>query len=81
MTCISAIILIFLSCRREREFNVSIKFAAKADLHHLHQFLASRQLDVPHETIQVLDVVLRAAPSAKYMNIILSEFDFCAIKY
>ncbi|CAK9150489.1 unnamed protein product [Ilex paraguariensis] len=52
--------------RREREFRVSIKFAAKADFHHLQQFLQSRQLDAPQETIQVLDVVLRATPSINY---------------
>ncbi|GMP98928.1 hypothetical protein CsSME_00046617 [Camellia sinensis var. sinensis] len=51
--------------RREREFRVAIKFAAKADLHHLQQFLHGRQLDVPQETIQVLDVVLRSTPSNK----------------
>ncbi|KAI7986218.1 Protein argonaute MEL1 [Camellia lanceoleosa] len=53
------------SSRREREFRVAIKFAAKADLHHLQQFLRCRQLDVPQETIQVLDVVLRSTPSNK----------------
>nr|WGH50461.1 argonaute 5 [Nicotiana benthamiana] len=52
--------------KREREFKVSIKFAAKADLHHLKQFLHCRQSDAPQETIQALDVVLRASPSAKY---------------
>jgi eukaryotic translation initiation factor 2C len=50
--------------RRERQFKVAIKFASKADIHHLRQFLSSRQHDCPQETIQVLDVVLRAAPSA-----------------
>lgn len=49
--------------RREREFRVSIKFASQPDLHHLRQFLASRQPDVPHETVQLFDVVLRATPS------------------
>ncbi|XP_057480952.1 protein argonaute 5-like [Actinidia eriantha] len=52
--------------RRERTFNVAIKFAAKADLHHLQEFLRSRQLDIPQEIIQVLDVVLRSAPSNNY---------------
>ncbi|KAL0460112.1 UNVERIFIED_CONTAM: protein argonaute MEL1 [Sesamum latifolium] len=52
--------------RREREFKVSIKFAAKADLHHLKQFLQSRQLDFPQETLQCLDVVLRMKPSNSY---------------
>ncbi|KAI3450653.1 hypothetical protein Pfo_007318 [Paulownia fortunei] len=52
--------------RREREFKVSIKFASKADLHHLQQFLQGRQPDVPQETLQFLDVVLREKPSNSY---------------
>ncbi|KAK4286389.1 hypothetical protein QN277_002950 [Acacia crassicarpa] len=52
--------------KRDREFKVTIRYASKADLHHLQQFLRSRQLDNPQETIQALDVVLRASPSEKY---------------
>ncbi|KAL8501279.1 hypothetical protein ACS0TY_020723 [Phlomoides rotata] len=52
--------------RREREFKVSIKFASKADLHHLSEFLKGRQHDVPQETLQFLDVVLRETPSKSY---------------
>ncbi|KAL6506440.1 argonaute 5 [Orobanche gracilis] len=52
--------------RGEREFKVSIKFASKADLHHLQQFIKGRQLDVPQETLQFLDVVLRQKPSDSY---------------
>ncbi|XP_073158792.1 protein argonaute MEL1 [Henckelia pumila] len=52
--------------RREREFKVSIKFASKADLNHLQQFLQRRQLDRPQETIQCLDVVLRENPSNRF---------------
>lgn len=54
------------SARKEREFRVAIKFASKADIHHLKQFLSSRQHDIPQETIQVLDVVLRESPSNKH---------------
>jgi eukaryotic translation initiation factor 2C len=61
--------------RKNREFKVSIKFAAKADLHHLQQFLRSRQGDLPQETIQALDVVLRASASTKYQVIGRSFFD------
>ncbi|PWA91147.1 PAZ domain-containing protein [Artemisia annua] len=50
---------------REREFKVSIKFAAKKDLHHLREFLLGRQHDNPQETIQALDVVLRESASKK----------------
>ncbi|CAJ1979202.1 unnamed protein product [Sphenostylis stenocarpa] len=52
--------------KREREFRVTIRFAAKTDLNHLSQFLNRRQLDCPQETIQALDVVLRAAPSERF---------------
>ncbi|XP_019150469.1 PREDICTED: protein argonaute 5 isoform X2 [Ipomoea nil] len=54
------------SRRREREFKVSIKFAAKHSLYHLQQFLQRKQHDSPQETIQVLDVALRAKLSSKY---------------
>ncbi|KAK9068594.1 hypothetical protein SSX86_012709 [Deinandra increscens subsp. villosa] len=48
---------------REREFKVTIKFAAKKDLYHLREFLGGRQHDCPQETIQALDVVLRESAS------------------
>ncbi|CAL5412444.1 unnamed protein product [Camellia sinensis] len=49
--------------RKDREFKVSVKFAAKPDIHHLQEFMRGRQLDTPQETIQVLDVVLRTTLS------------------
>lgn len=51
--------------KREREFKVTIKFASKTDLYNLTQFLRRMQLDCPYETIQALDVALRATPSEK----------------
>lgn len=61
-------------CRREREFKVSIKFASKADLHHLSEFLKGRQHDVPQETLQFLDVVLRESPSKRFISYTHSHF-------
>ncbi|XP_024545686.1 protein argonaute PNH1 isoform X2 [Selaginella moellendorffii] len=52
--------------RRDRQFKVVIKFAARADLHHLGQFLAGRQADAPQEALQVLDIVLRELPTHRY---------------
>ncbi|CAI9774583.1 unnamed protein product [Fraxinus pennsylvanica] len=52
--------------RKDRKYKVSIKFASKADLHHLQQFLQRQQLDSPQETIQALDLVLRERPSNNY---------------
>ncbi|KAJ8629344.1 hypothetical protein MRB53_022667 [Persea americana] len=52
--------------RRERPFRVVIKLAARADLHHLGLFLDGRQADAPQEALQVLDIVLRELPTARY---------------
>ncbi|KAK1326914.1 Protein argonaute 1A [Acorus calamus] len=52
--------------RRERQFRVVIKLAARADLHHLGLFLAGKQADAPQEALQVLDIVLRELPTARY---------------
>lgn len=44
-----------------------IKFAARADLHHLGMFLQGRQADAPQEALQVLDIVLRELPTSRYV--------------
>jgi eukaryotic translation initiation factor 2C len=56
-----------------------IKFAARADLHHLAMFLAGRQPDAPQEALQVLDIVLRELPTARYLlaNLVLFCFSCC----
>ncbi|VAI52214.1 unnamed protein product [Triticum turgidum subsp. durum] len=51
---------------RQRNFKVVIKFAARADLHRLGMFLAGRHAEAPQEALQVLDIVLRELPSARY---------------
>lgn len=55
--------------RRERQFKVVINFAARADLHHLGQYLSGRQADAPHEALQVLDIVLRELPTQRYIPV------------
>ncbi|CAI9766500.1 unnamed protein product [Fraxinus pennsylvanica] len=52
--------------RKERDFRVVIKLAARADLHHLGMFLQGRQADAPQEALQVLDIVLRELPTSRY---------------
>ncbi|KAK2664613.1 hypothetical protein Ddye_003187 [Dipteronia dyeriana] len=52
--------------RRERDFKVVIKLAARADLHHLGLFLQGKQADAPQEALQVLDIVLRELPTTRY---------------
>ncbi|XVF46819.1 hypothetical protein PTKIN_Ptkin03bG0058800 [Pterospermum kingtungense] len=54
------------STRKERQFKVAIKLASKPDLQYLQEFLRGRHFECPQETIQVLDVVLRAKPSENY---------------
>lgn len=46
-------------CRREREYKVVIKFVARANMHHLGQFLSGKRADAPQEALQILDIVLR----------------------
>ncbi|KQK00677.1 protein argonaute 1A isoform X2 [Brachypodium distachyon] len=60
--------------RREKHFTVVIKFAARADLHHLAMFLAGRQADAPQEALQVLDIVLRELPTARYSPVARSFY-------
>ncbi|KAI3937803.1 hypothetical protein MKW98_009888 [Papaver atlanticum] len=54
------------AARRERVFKVAIKFAARADLHHLRMFLQGKQVDAPQEALQVLDIVLHELPTSRY---------------
>ncbi|MCD7456268.1 argonaute 1B [Datura stramonium] len=60
--------------RREREFKVVIKFASRADLHHLGMFLEGRQADAPQEALQVLDIVLRELPTSRYCPVARSFY-------
>jgi len=60
--------------RAEREYKITIRIAGRTDMYHLHQFLRGRQRDMPQETIQVLDVVLRESPSWNYVTVSRSFF-------
>lgn len=52
-----------------------IKFAARADLHHLGLFLQGRIADAPQEALQVLDIVLRELPTSRYTVSALCLYD------
>ncbi|KAJ1692504.1 hypothetical protein LUZ63_009202 [Rhynchospora breviuscula] len=54
---------------RQRTFKVVIKFAARTDLHHLEMFLAGRHTEAPQDALQVLDIVLRELPTARFASI------------
>uniref|UniRef100_A0ACD5UNX7 Uncharacterized protein n=1 Tax=Avena sativa TaxID=4498 RepID=A0ACD5UNX7_AVESA len=60
--------------RREVEYKVTVRFAKRANLYHLQQFLGGRQRDSPQDTIQALDVVLRESPSLNYVTVSRSFF-------
>ncbi|KAF3781924.1 argonaute 10 protein [Nymphaea thermarum] len=62
--------------KREREFKVTLKFIARANLHHLTEFLAGRRAEAPQEALQVLDIVLREL-SAQRWDFFKSEY--CAV--
>jgi len=63
-----SIITLISDNRKERKFKVTIRLASKTDLYHLKEFLQGRQRGAPHDTIQVLDVVLRESPSNKQVS-------------
>ncbi|XP_042518016.1 protein argonaute 10-like [Macadamia integrifolia] len=60
--------------KREREYKVVIKFVARADLHHLGQFLAGKRADAPQEALQILDIVMRELSSKRYCPVGRSFF-------
>ncbi|KAF6173400.1 hypothetical protein GIB67_027095 [Kingdonia uniflora] len=60
--------------KRERDYKVVIKFVAKANLHHLGEFLAGRRADAPQEAVQVLDIVMRELSSKRYCPVGRSFF-------
>ncbi|XP_019449897.1 PREDICTED: protein argonaute 10-like [Lupinus angustifolius] len=60
--------------KREREYKVVIKFVARANLHHLGQFLAGKRADAPQEALQILDIVLRELSSKRFCPIGRSFF-------
>lgn len=43
-----------------------IKFVARANMHHLGQFLAGKCADAPQEALQILDIVLRELSNKRY---------------
>ncbi|KAK4357092.1 hypothetical protein RND71_022702 [Anisodus tanguticus] len=60
--------------KREREYKVVIKFVARANLHHLSQFLAGKRADGPKEALQILDIVLRELSIKRYCPVGRSFF-------
>ncbi|KAJ0982367.1 hypothetical protein J5N97_010622 [Dioscorea zingiberensis] len=60
--------------KKEREFKVTIKFVGRPNLYLLQEFLRGKQSDVPQDTIQVLDLVLRESPSVNYITVGRSFF-------
>ncbi|XP_052477281.1 protein argonaute 10 isoform X2 [Gossypium raimondii] len=59
---------------KQREYKVVIKFVARANMHHLGQFLAGKRADAPQEALQILDIVLRELSSKRYCPIGRSFF-------
>ncbi|XXG76760.1 hypothetical protein AAC387_Pa08g1049 [Persea americana] len=64
----------FSGPKRERTYKIAIKFIARADFYHLGQFLAGKCLDVPQDTLQILDIVLRELSSRRYCPVGRSFF-------
>ncbi|XP_004508550.1 protein argonaute PNH1-like [Cicer arietinum] len=54
---------------RKREFEVVIKFAAHVSMHQLHELLSGKQVNTPHEALNVIDIVLKELASQSYVSI------------
>ncbi|KAK6254876.1 hypothetical protein SCA6_016181 [Theobroma cacao] len=59
--------------KREREYKVVIKFVARANMHHLGQFLAGKRADAPQEALQILDIVLRELSMKRKMVLVINN--------
>ncbi|KAL3626338.1 Protein argonaute 10 [Castilleja foliolosa] len=60
--------------KRQRDYKVVIKFVARANLHHLGEFLAGKRADGPKEALQILDIVLRELSSKRFCPVGRSFF-------
>ena len=45
-----------------------IKFVARTEVHHLHEFVAGKLAEVPQEALKILDIVLRELSSQRFMT-------------
>uniref|UniRef100_A0A8C5W967 Protein argonaute-1 n=1 Tax=Leptobrachium leishanense TaxID=445787 RepID=A0A8C5W967_9ANUR len=59
---------------KDRVFRVAIRFVASVNLQDLHDALEGLTPNVPYETIQALDVVMRHLPSMRYTPVGRSFF-------
>lgn len=59
---------------REREFKVTIKFVGITSMVQLREFLAGKQVNVPHEIIRIFDIVLNQLAAQRYASIVKLYF-------
>ncbi|KAI4311295.1 hypothetical protein MLD38_036200 [Melastoma candidum] len=60
--------------KREREYKVVIRFVARANMHHLNEFLGGKRADAPQDALQILDIVLRELSVKRFSPIGRSFF-------
>ncbi|KAI4369657.1 hypothetical protein MLD38_018078 [Melastoma candidum] len=58
----------------EREYKVVIRFVARANMHHLNEFLGGKRADAPQDALQILDIVLRELSVKRFSPIGRSFF-------
>lgn len=57
---------------KDRIFKASIKFEGKVSLSLLEAALKGEVMNIPHEAVQALDVIMRHLPSLRYVRIKIS---------
>ncbi|GAV57543.1 PAZ domain-containing protein/Piwi domain-containing protein [Cephalotus follicularis] len=60
--------------KKERVYNVVIKFVARTNMYHLGQFLAGKRADAPQEALQILDIVLRGLSTKRYIFLYITSW-------
>ncbi|KAE9448753.1 hypothetical protein C3L33_19349, partial [Rhododendron williamsianum] len=54
---------------REREFKVTIKFAARAGMHQLHELISGKQIDTSLEARKIIAIVLKQLACQRYVSV------------
>lgn len=59
---------------KDRSFKVAIKWMSCVNLQALHEALSGQLPNIPFETVQALDVVMRHLPSMRLIVVLLTLF-------
>ncbi|XP_024966350.1 protein argonaute PNH1-like isoform X2 [Cynara cardunculus var. scolymus] len=59
----------WIGITKERQFKVTIEFAAHASMCQLHELLSGKQVDTPLEALKIVDLVLKELTAQRYISV------------